>query len=67
MGGIDEVNFRKLMRGDLIRQTRAAREAAGKRFILAPGCSVPNDTTDQELLRLNRALGMRRAEGPTSG
>jgi uroporphyrinogen decarboxylase len=67
MGGIDEVNFRKLMRGDLMKQTRAAREAAGKRFILAPGCSVPNDTTDQELLRLNRALGMRRAEGPTSG
>ena len=59
MGGIDEVNFRKLTRGDLMKQTKIAREAAGKRFILSPGCSVPNETTDQELLRLNRALGMR--------
>ncbi|HET8550763.1 MAG TPA: uroporphyrinogen decarboxylase family protein [Bryobacteraceae bacterium] len=59
MAGLDEVNFRKLTRGDLLKQTKAAREAAGKRFILAPGCSVPNDTTDEELLRLNRALGVR--------
>jgi uroporphyrinogen decarboxylase len=64
MGGLDEVNFRKLTRGDLLKQTRVAREAAGKRFILSPGCSVPNDTTDEELLRLNRALGLRRGTEP---
>jgi uroporphyrinogen decarboxylase len=56
MGGLDEVNFRKLTRGDLLKQTKTAREAAGARFILAPGCSVPNDTADEELLRLNRSL-----------
>jgi uroporphyrinogen decarboxylase len=58
MGGIDEVNYRKLTRGDLLRQTKIARDVAGARFILAPGCSVPNDTTDEELLRLNRTLRM---------
>ena len=58
MGGLDEVKFRTLTRGDLLKQTRITREAAGKRLILAPGCSVPNDTTDEELLRLNRSLGV---------
>jgi uroporphyrinogen decarboxylase len=59
MGGLDEVNFRQLTRGDLLKQTKTAREAAGSRFILAPGCSVPNDTSDEELLRLNRSLSRR--------
>ena len=35
----------------------AARDAAGKLFILSPGCSVPNDTKDGELLRLVKVLG----------
>jgi uroporphyrinogen decarboxylase len=56
LGGLDEVNYRKLTMGDLLRQARAARSAAGNRFILTPGCSVPNDTTDEEMLRLPKAL-----------
>ncbi len=35
----------------------AAQQAAGAKFILAPGCSVPNDTADEELLRLVNVLG----------
>ncbi|MCS6951333.1 MAG: uroporphyrinogen decarboxylase family protein [Bryobacterales bacterium] len=57
MGGLDETNFRKLSEEELRRQWRAAQQAAGARFILAPGCSVPNDTTDEELMRLVRVLG----------
>jgi uroporphyrinogen decarboxylase len=57
MGGLDEVNFRRLTADEMREQSRTARTAAGKRFILAPGCSVPDDTTDEELLRLVSVLG----------
>lgn len=57
MGGLDERNFRRLSEDDMRRQWREAALAAGPRFILAPGCSVPNDTTDDELMRLVRVLG----------
>jgi len=57
MAGLDEKNFRKLSEADLKRQWQEAQQAAGKRFILAPGCSVPNDTTDQEMLRLVKVVG----------
>jgi uroporphyrinogen decarboxylase len=56
MGGIDEVNYRKLGEAELKQQAEAARKAAGPRFILAPGCSVPDDTPDEEMLRLTRVL-----------
>jgi uroporphyrinogen decarboxylase len=51
-GGIDEVNYRKLASEELRRQWQAAAQAAGRRFILTPGCSVPNDSTSEELARL---------------
>ncbi len=57
MGGLDERNFRKLSEDELRQQWRQAQQAAGRKFILAPGCSVPNDTTDEELMRLVRVLG----------
>ena len=57
MAGLDEVNFRSLTEDQLDSQWRSARDAAGKLFILAPGCSVPNDTKDAELLRLVKVLG----------
>jgi uroporphyrinogen decarboxylase len=57
MGGIDEVNFRKLSAADLKRQWTEAAKAAGKKFILTPGCSVPNDSSDEELSRLPKLLG----------
>ncbi|MDA2924010.1 hypothetical protein MYX65_05035, partial [Acidobacteria bacterium AH-259-L09] len=52
MGGLDERNFRNLSQAELRQQWQSAQEAAGRNFILAPGCSVPNETTDQELMRL---------------
>lgn len=57
MGGLDESAFRDLSEAEIRSQWRAAEQAAGAKFILAPGCSVPNDTTDEELLRLVNVLG----------
>src|SRR5207244_4744385 len=56
-GGIDEVNYRKLSPGELQAQWKAAAAAAGPKFILTPGCSVPNDSSAAELSRLPQALG----------
>lgn len=56
VGGLDEVNYRKLTRLDLKRQWIDARQA-GAKFILTPGCSVPNDSTDAELSLLPKMFG----------
>ena len=52
MSGLDETNFRKLSAAQMKKQFETAQQGAGKRFILAPGCSIPNDTTAEEMLRL---------------
>jgi len=57
MGGLDEKNFRQLTEAGLRKQWETARADAGKKFILTPGCSVPNDTTDDELMRLVKVAG----------
>ncbi len=56
-GGIDEKNFRKLDENELKTEWHRAQQQAGTRFILTPGCSVPNDSTDAELNRLVTVLG----------
>ena len=56
-GGIDEVNYRKLTAAELQAQSKAAAAAAGRKFILTPGCSVPNDSSAAELSRLPQVLG----------
>jgi len=57
MAGLDERNYRGMTPLDLKREWLAAKNAANKRLILAPGCSVPNDSTDEELARLPHLLG----------
>ena len=54
MGGIG--NFRDLAREEMKQQWEAARMGAGRQLILAPGCSVPNETTEEELRRLSKLL-----------
>src|SRR5581483_176256 len=49
MGGLDEKNYRELTADRLRDQWMAAQRDAGGKFILTPGCSVPNDSTDAEL------------------
>src|SRR5258708_27025991 len=56
LGGIDEVNYRKLTPGDLKRQWSEAAKAAGKKFILTPGCSVPTASSDEPPSRLPNTL-----------
>jgi uroporphyrinogen decarboxylase len=57
MGGVDEVNYRKLTEAQIKAQWNAAQAAAGKKFLLAPGCSVPNESTPEELTRFTRVVG----------
>jgi len=57
MAGLDEDNYRKIQKDQMKRIYMDASQAAGKKFIFAPGCSVPNDTTDAELLMVTRFLG----------
>jgi uroporphyrinogen decarboxylase len=56
-GGLDEVHFRELERSALQAQWNSARSAAGSKFILTPGCSVPNESRPEELARLPQLLG----------
>jgi uroporphyrinogen decarboxylase len=57
MGGVDENNFRKLPPAEVQRQVAQARKEAGVKYIAAGGCSVPNDTTDAEMLGAIHSLG----------
>ena len=52
------MNFRKLSPDDLRNQWHAAVQQAGKRLILAPGCSIPNDTADIEIERLLKVISV---------
>ena len=53
-GGLDETAYRTLDPATLRAQADAARRQAGARFILTPGCSVPNDSRPDELHKLHR-------------
>jgi hypothetical protein len=55
--GIDEKNCENLSSEQIRNQWQTARNVAGSKFILTPGCSVPNDSTDEELSRLARVVG----------
>jgi uroporphyrinogen decarboxylase len=57
-GGVDEVDYEKLTVSEIHKQWTKAREQAGAKYIAAPGCSVPNASTPEELARFPRALGI---------
>jgi uroporphyrinogen decarboxylase len=57
LAGLDERVYRSLTPAQLKEQSAAARAAAGAKFILSPGCSVPNDSADAELELLPKLLG----------
>jgi uroporphyrinogen decarboxylase len=58
-GGVDEVDFDKLTTEQIRKQWTLAREQAGSKYIITPGCSVPNASTDAELARMPRAIGVK--------
>jgi uroporphyrinogen decarboxylase len=57
-GGVDEIDYRKLTTEEIRSQWTEARSAAGAKYIAAPGCSIPNDTTAEELERFPKSLGV---------
>jgi uroporphyrinogen decarboxylase len=57
-GGVDEIDYEKLTTVEIRKQWTAAREQAGAKYIAAPGCSVPNASTPEELARFPRSLGI---------
>jgi hypothetical protein len=57
-GEVDEIDYEKLTTDEIRRQWKAAREQAGAKYIAAPGCSVPDASTPEELARFPRALGI---------
>jgi uroporphyrinogen decarboxylase len=57
VGGIDFRNYRTGTVEELREDIRLAVLDAGHRLIVTPGCSVPNDSTPEELRRLGEAIG----------
>ncbi len=57
-GGVDEVDFDRLTTEEIRQQWKSAREQAGSKYIITPGCSVPDASTDAELARMPRAIGV---------
>jgi uroporphyrinogen decarboxylase len=57
-GGVDEIDYEKLTVAEIRTQWTEARVQAGAKYIAAPGCSVPNSSTPEELARFPRALGV---------
>jgi len=55
---VDEIDFKKLTVDEMREQWKAARAAAGSKYIATPGCSVPNSSTPDELARLPQSLGV---------
>ena len=57
-GGVDEVDFDKLTTEEIRKQWTLAREQAGGKYIITPGCSVPDASTNAELARMPKAVGV---------
>jgi uroporphyrinogen decarboxylase len=58
-GGVDEVDFDHLTTEEIRKQWMLAREQAGSKYIITPGCSVPDASTSAELARMSSAVGVR--------
>jgi uroporphyrinogen decarboxylase len=58
LGGVDEIHYRKLTTEQIRAQLKEAKSQAGSKYIAAPGCSIPNDSTPDELSRFPKALGV---------
>jgi uroporphyrinogen decarboxylase len=58
LGGVDEIDYRKLMTEEIRSQWTAAKLQAGAKYIAAPGCSIPNESTPDELSHFPKSLGI---------
>ena len=57
-GGVDEIDYRKLTTEQIRTQWTEAKSQAGAKYIAAPGCSIPNDSTPGELAHFPKSLGI---------
>jgi uroporphyrinogen decarboxylase len=55
-GGIDEIDFNNLTVSEIRQQWTAAREQAGPKYIITPGCALPKDSTAAALARLGESV-----------
>jgi uroporphyrinogen decarboxylase len=58
LGGVDEIDFTRLTTEEIRKQWIEASKEAGPKYIAAPGCSISNASTPEELARFPRALGV---------
>ena len=56
MGGLNHPTVATSSPAEITAAKRTAAAAAGAKFICAPGCSVPDDSTQADLLKLTKAL-----------
>jgi hypothetical protein len=55
-GGVDEVNYDSLTVEEIRQEWTTARQQAGTKYIITPGCSVPNTSTPAALARLRESV-----------
>jgi uroporphyrinogen-III decarboxylase len=55
-GGVDEIDFDQLTTEEIHQQWTRAREQAGSRYLITPGCSVPDASSDADLARFGQAV-----------
>jgi uroporphyrinogen decarboxylase len=58
LGGVDEIDYRKLTTDEIRSQWQDAKSQAGAKYVAAPGCSIPNDSTPDELAHFPKSLGI---------
>jgi len=58
LGGVDEIDYRKLTTEEIRSQWKEARSQAGAKYLAGPGCSIPNDSTPEELARFPESFGI---------
>lgn len=58
MGGVDHRNYRTSSVEDLKKQIAVARAEGGSRLLVAPSCSVPDESQPAELQRLAAAVSI---------
>jgi hypothetical protein len=58
LAGVDELHYTKLTVQEIRQEWTEARKAAGAKYIAGPGCSVPNNSTPEELARFPQSLGI---------
>jgi uroporphyrinogen-III decarboxylase len=53
---VDEVNYDSLTVEEIRQEWTTARQQAGNKYIITPGCSVPNTSTPAVLARLRESV-----------